>query len=297
LNSVETLIYKTVGGHALHADVYRHPSGERRPGVLWLHGGAMMTADRTRLRPEQRDRYLAAGYTLVSADYRLAPETHLDELAEDVLDAYRWMVAEASGLGIDPARTAIVGPSAGGYLTLLCGARLKPGPQALVAYSGYGELTTAWANQPDPYYCSRPPISREEAYALVGHGVLSTNPGQERKRFYHYTRQQGRWATEVVGHDPSRDPGDRQRYDPRANVSPDYPPTLLLHGDDDEDVPYEQAVLMAQELARHGVEYQLFTLPNTRHGFEKPEIADGNPVVAQAIETAMRFLERKLEPG
>jgi acetyl esterase/lipase len=46
-------------------------------------------------------------------------------------------------------------------------------------------------------------------------------------------------------------PADESRLN-RRNVSEKYPPTLLLHGDKDTDVPFEQSEQMAQELKRYG---------------------------------------------
>lgn len=250
----------------------------------------MISGDRTHLKPQELRRYLSAGYAVVSPDYRLAPETTLDGILEDVQDAYQWMRKHGPDLlGIDPDRTAMVGHSAGGYLSLMAGVRLRPGPQALVAFYGYGDITGPWANQPDPFYNTQPAISREEAYRAVYGPVISTAPASERKRFYHYCRQQGIWATAVVGHNPTIDPTDRARYNPRDGISHDYPPTLLLHGDQDTDVPHEQSVRMARELARRGVDHRFVSLSGAPHGFDKPEFAE-QPTVVKALEVVQQFL-------
>jgi acetyl esterase/lipase len=291
----QTHIYKVAGDHPIRADVYRASGAGRRPGLLWLHGGAMISGDRSRLRPQELQRYLSAGYTVVSADYRLAPETLLDGILEDVCDAYGWMRQHGPDeLGIDPDRTAIVGHSAGGYLTLMAGARLGPRPRALVSFYGYGDITSEWANQPDPYYNTQPAISQEEALRGVYGPVISTAPSPERKRFYHYCRQRGMWATAVVGWDPTVDPADAVRYSPRFSVTADYPPTLLLHGDQDTDVPHEQSAWMARELARHSVNHQFISLPGAPHGFDKPEYLE-QPEVIKALAVVGQFLCHHLD--
>ena len=53
---------------------------------------------------------------------------------------------------------------------------------------------------------------------------------------------------------------------PVRNVSAEYPPTLLIHGTKDTDVPYEQSVLMARELALHGVEHWFIPIQGGEHG-------------------------------
>jgi len=75
-------------------------------------------------------------------------------------------------------------------------------------------------------------------------------------------------------------------------VTKDYPPTLLLHGDNDTDVPYEQSVLMARELERRGVQHELVTLTGRGHGFDGPM---WDPVVAQTFDRVLAFLHQQLD--
>jgi dipeptidyl aminopeptidase/acylaminoacyl peptidase len=54
-----------------------------------------------------------------------------------------------------------------------------------------------------------------------------------------------------------------------ANVAKDYPPTILLHGDkDDEDVPYEESVRMAKALTARGITNEFVTIPGAPHLFD-----------------------------
>src|SRR5262249_18857725 len=55
-------------------------------------------------------------------------------------------------LHIDPARMVVTGGSAGGYLTLMAGFRVKPKPAALVAYWGYGDVDGDWYTKPSEHY-------------------------------------------------------------------------------------------------------------------------------------------------
>jgi acetyl esterase len=92
--------------------VYRHPGNDIRAGVLWVHGGGYILGtaedDRARLIAEE----LAC--TVVSVDYRLAPEHPFPAGVEDCHASLLWMVAHAGELNIDPERIAIGGPSGGG---------------------------------------------------------------------------------------------------------------------------------------------------------------------------------------
>ncbi|MGV8954009.1 MAG: hypothetical protein ACOH2M_23120, partial [Cypionkella sp.] len=57
----QTFIYKTVGGLAIHADVYRSSGSEPRPVMMWIHGGALIMGNRTQLAKYQLEHYLNAG--------------------------------------------------------------------------------------------------------------------------------------------------------------------------------------------------------------------------------------------
>ena len=95
--------------------------------------------------------------------------------------------------------------------------------------------------------------------------------------FYLYCRQQGLWTHRVTGHDPQTDGAFLARYCPERLVTDRYPPTLLLHGNEDTDVPYERSVEMRAALDAAGVEVRLITIAGGGHGFEhwqaaKPEV-------------------------
>jgi acetyl esterase/lipase len=85
----ETYTYKVVNGHEIGADVHRLPGVEVRPGIIWLHPGALIVGSREWLASEQLQAYLGAGYVVIAIDCRLAPETELAGIVEDIADAYR----------------------------------------------------------------------------------------------------------------------------------------------------------------------------------------------------------------
>jgi acetyl esterase/lipase len=149
----KTHIYRTVENHPIRLDVYHHPGKVPQPMLLWIHGGALIFGHRGTIHPEQVDLYLNAGFTVVSIDYRLAPESKLPEILDDLEAAYRWVRQEAPHLySVDGSRIAVIGHSAGGYLTLVSGYRLQPRPQALVSFYGYGDIIGEWYTRPSPTY-------------------------------------------------------------------------------------------------------------------------------------------------
>ena len=227
-------------------DQDRERAGDAANSQLGQRGG---------LNVAQRKRYLDAGHVVVSIDYRLAPETKLAGIIEDLRDAIGWVRSKGPELyEIDPKRVAVVGHSAGGYLTLMAGIAVEPRPQALVAFYGYGDVDGDWYAKPDPFYRkARPLVTREDAYRAVGTKEIAEGDVKGRGEFYLYCRQNGLWPRLVVGLDPVRQPREFDRFCPVRNVTGDYPPTLLLHGDQDTDVPHQQSAAMAAALKRAGV--------------------------------------------
>lgn len=109
-----------------------------RAAIVFCHGGGFVFCD-----IESHDgfcRALARGVhaVVVSVDYRLAPEHPAPAAVLDAFTAYCWTVRHAAELGIDPARTAVAGDSAGGNLAavtaLLCHDRgvTPPAAQLLI---------------------------------------------------------------------------------------------------------------------------------------------------------------------
>jgi len=78
---------------------------------------------------------------------------------------------------------------------------------------------------------------------------------------------------------------------PIQNVTEDYPPTLLLHGDHDTDVPYEQSVLMYEKLQEKGISSDLITIEGADHVFDQ---YFHNPDVQQAFTEVIHFLKKHL---
>jgi acetyl esterase/lipase len=124
----------------------------------------------------------------------------------------------------------------------------------------------------------------------------------ERNPFYVYCRQLGLWPREVVGLDPDADSASFAAYSPERLATRDFPPTLLLHGDADVDVPFEMSQRMAAVLTRLRVEHELIRMEGLNHAFDvfptfPPQGAPTGlrgPKVVQAFDSIVAFLAKKL---
>jgi len=289
-----TYTYKTVGDCRIQADVYHRPSNRPQPAILWLHGGALIWGSRTNLPVDQLKLYLQAGYTVVAVDYRLAPETKLPSIVEDIRDAYQWLRSQGPALfQIDPNRIAVIGHSAGGYLTLLSGVQFEPRPRALVSFYGYGDIAGAWSKQPSPYYSRQPAVPKDQAYQSVGNSVLTEGSYSKRFPYYLYCRQHALWTKEVAGVD-LLEITFLKPYCPLRQAARDFPPALLIHGDQDTDVPFQQSVAMAQKLEELNVEHHLMLLPNRGHVFDTSGNGLKDPAISQVFNSVLQFLNNHL---
>ena len=290
----QTYTYKTVGTLQIQADVFQHDDTVSRPVVVWVHGGALINGNREGIDQRLKAAMLESGYTVVSFDYRLAPETQLPEIIADVEDAFRWIHAKGPELfHADTKRIAVAGGSAGGYLTLTTGYRVKPRPQCLVAYWGYGDLVGPWYSEPSHHPAhNRVKVSRDEAFRQVDGPPIADV--RDRKgnggTFYQFCRQHGLWPKAASGWDPHKEAEKFQPFMPVKNVTGDYPPTLMIHGELDTDVPHEQSVLMAAEFKRNNVPYRLISVPGGEHGLAGAD----RKLVDEAHQAAVDFIRKHL---
>lgn len=293
-SSMQTYTYKTVGSLEIKADVYRAQDEVVRPVLVWIHGGALIVGGRQGMDRRINDMFLKAGYAIVSIDYRLAPETKLPAILEDVQDAFKWIHEKGPELlRIDPNKLAVMGGSAGGYLTLATGHRIHPPPLALVAFYGYGDLIGDWYSKPSPHPRHlKSQLSEEEARQQVKGPPIAN--GRDRKgdggAFYQFCRQRGIWPFEVSEWDAQKDANRFTPYMPVRNVTVNYPPTLLIHGTADTDVPYEQSVLMAEQFKKHHVQYELISIDKAEHGLTGGD----KEAVDRAYQRAFEFVQQRI---
>jgi len=267
----QTLTYKKVGDLQIQANVFRPESAVKRPVVLWIHGGALMMGSKKGVPKQLTTLCERENFVLVSLDYRLAPEAKIPEIIEDLKDGMNWIRSAGPDLfGADPEKMVVAGASAGGYLAMMSGIATKTPPTAIVAYWGFGDIDGKWTTSPSEFYRKKMSlISKEDAYAALSKDVLTNTDnvkGRGRGNLFIYFKQNGLWAKEASGFDPETEPEKFIPLCPIKNLSPKYPPILMLHGTADTDVPYEKSVEMAEALKRLNRPYELITIEKGGHG-------------------------------
>jgi len=260
------LIYATVDGKRLGLDLYM-PAGVRRPPLLvWVHGGAWREETKARV-PRA---FVERGIATASLDFRQSTEAAFPAQIHDIKAAIRYLRATAAQYGYRSERIAIAGASSGGHLAALAGvtngAREFEGAegehldrssnvQAILDYSGPTNLVTLLEHRtPSGQSVHQPAIGR-----LLGRG----------------SPQQTRALAESASPVNHVDRGD--------------PPLLLLHGDQDPEIPIEQARELEQAYAKVGLDVELRVVRGAAHG--------GHAFYSGAhLDAALAFLRRTIGP-
>jgi acetyl esterase/lipase len=113
------VVFGKGGDMELKLDIYRPPAGvtPKRMATIHFHGGGFTGGNKESLVDRVKP-FAALGYVAIAAQYRLAGQAGYPALVHDAKAAIRWVRANATKLGIDPARIGVAGYSAGGYHAL-----------------------------------------------------------------------------------------------------------------------------------------------------------------------------------
>lgn len=259
----EGVVFGEAEGRPLHCDVYRPPHADGpAPAVLLLHGGGWRQGDRSQLRGYGvllgRE-----GYVCVASEYRLAPAAVWPAQIHDVKAAIRWMRANADELGIDPDRIAVSGNSAGGHLALLAAG--TPDVDDFEGTSGTPGVPTTVA----------------AVIAIYPPTLLPRVPSSI-------------WDDPDDYHaDPDGDRAAAQAS-PVNHAEPGFPPTLLIHGAEDELVPVRASFAMYERLRDAGVPVDLHVYADQPHGFDAaPRI--GRMCAAEMLLFLDRYVGRRAD--
>lgn len=126
------IVNRTIPGPAgeLPVRIYRNSLAPNQPGIVYFHGGGFVIGSLDSHEGGCRRLSKGVDCTVVSVDYRLAPEHPFPAGIEDAYAATQWVAANAAALGIDAKRIAVAGDSAGGTLAAVTAllARDRGGP-------------------------------------------------------------------------------------------------------------------------------------------------------------------------
>ncbi len=269
-------IYSQIPGYRpLALDLIRpiHSRGSV-PLVIWIHGGAWLFGTNKHPAPflaaaRVFDRLVEAGYAVARITYRFSAEACFPAQLHDVKAAVRWLRGHSSALGIDPARFAVWGESAGGHLA------------SLIALTG---------DSPDPELSGAPAspgVSDAVQTGLIWYGPSDLLSMQSQAHPEATNDHDAPDSPEslLVGAPVQQAPERAGAASPVTYVTPAAPPLRLVHGVEDRVVPSGQSVELHERLLAAGAEAELSLVPGADHCFTGVDLA---PLVDDALD----FLSR-----
>ncbi|GFG69271.1 alpha/beta hydrolase [Mycolicibacter senuensis] len=202
-------------GGDLPVRIYRPSSTGAGPVVVFFHGGGFVAGDLDTHDGTARQHAVDADAVVVSVDYRLAPEHPFPAAVEDAMAATEWVAAHAEELGVDPARLAVAGDSAGGNLAAVVSqlARDADGPQIAFQLLWYPATTYDTSLPSFTENASAPIIDRDALAAVTlayaaGVDLSDPPPMLAPARAADLAGLPPAYIA-VAGHDPLRDDGIR----------------------------------------------------------------------------------------
>jgi acetyl esterase/lipase len=217
--TISNVQYARVDEQPLLLDLYIAPEAEApNPLIVWVHGGAWRAGSKAEV-PIQA--LLDRGFSIASVDYRLSPVARFPAQVHDIKAAIRFLRAHAEKHNFDPQRFVIAGSSAGGHLAALVGVSnrhkelegtlgdhlsVSSDVQAIVSFFGASNLETILAQS-------------------TPHGLSVRVPALQL----------------LLGGRPTEQPELAKLASPVTHVDDHDPPLLLIHGDQDPQMPINQS--------------------------------------------------------
>jgi len=259
------LIFAKVGDQELALDLYVPEEIKSDVLLVYVHGGAWRKGSKESVPVKD---LVSRGYALASVNYRLSTEAKFPANVHDIKAAIRFLRAKHSDFGIKADKIVILGSSAGGHLAALVGvsngkkelegkvgAHLDQSSdvQGIVSFYGASNLETILAQS-------------------TPHGLSVRVPALEL----------------LLGSVPEKNPAIARLASPVAHVDRKDPPLLLIHGDQDPQMPINQSLELQAVYEESGRRVEFINVHGGTHG--------GDRFYADAmLERVMRFL-RSLKP-
>jgi len=236
------ILYGTADNQPLTMDYYAPKGNGPHPIAIVIHGGGYHGGDSKAGSEAYVADFLApAGYAVFSINYRLAPKYPYPYMVLDVQRAIRYIRANASQWNADPNKIALVGGSAGGFLSNMAGLLNAPGdPKASDSASDSIDRISAKVQAVVSLYAQ----SSFEFVPLNAdvHRLLDPLIAQKGEK-------------EAI-----------REASPITYVSKSDPPFLEILGDQDEYIPFSEATNLQTALHNVGVRCDIIRIPGGKHG-------------------------------
>ena len=254
------------GGHEQQRlDIFLPRSAGPHPLIVWVHGGAWRAGSKADM---PLGGLIAQGFAVASVDYRLSTVAPMPAMMHDIKAAIRFLRAHAAEYGFDAKRFAVAGSSAGGHLAALTGT--SNGNVQLE-----GKLGTHCDQSSDV----------QAIVSFFGASNLQTILGQSTE---HGLSVRVPALQLLLGGQPDEKPALAKLASPVAHVNAHVPPLLLIHGDADPQMPFEQSRELDAAYRKAGRPVEFIVMPGSVHGGKEFFDAERLALVEKFLRTHLK---------
>ena len=223
------------------------------PVIVYIHGGAWLAGDRV-FGHDRLSAYVSSGkYAGVSIGYRLSREAKWPAQIHDCKAAIRWIRANADKYRLDPDRIGVIGDSAGGHLAAMLGT--SGGVDDLDGVLGEHTDVSSQVQCVVDQFGPSDLLAMKDYPSRLDHDQANSPEGM------------------LIGGRVSENQEIADSASPITYVSDDDPPFLIIHGNRDMVVPYNQSERFAAALKQAQVECAFMTVDGAGHGgFRNPKV-------------------------
>ena len=259
--------FRRAPSRTLMARVYQPQGAGPFPALLDLHGGAWHDKDRTANAP-MCEAAARSGILVVAVDMTNSPELPYPASVQDANYGVRWLKSRAPEWRGDPSTLGILGSSSGGHVAELVG--MRPRDPRYNALPGPAGVDASVA-----YVATRSPIS--DPYARYQHMEKTNRPDMVKKSKLYFDP----W-------DSIFESNPQQMLERGEKVS--LPPLLIMQGELDSNVPWQQQEKFAKAYRAAGGECELEIFKGCEHMW----ISQPGPQTDRAHEVLTAFIARQL---
>jgi acetyl esterase/lipase len=261
-----TYTFAQIDGKDLQMDVYSPTNETANNGasVIVVHGGSWNGGTRSDF-PQWNEWLAQNGFTVFDVDYRLAPQPNYLTATGDVKCAVAWVRKRAAKFKISPERIAVLGRSAGAHLALLAA---YSADEARLPATCADKETSEDVRAVVSFYA---PIDLLWGYDNPANRLVINGPAT---------------LARFLGGSPHESAEILERFilaSPNAHVKKNTPPTLLIHGGQDQLVRSENMTRLAEKLKEASVPHKTLFIAYAQHGFDYNFNGFGSQISQAAI--------------
>ncbi len=256
----EDVVYGRKYGTALTMDVFTPRANANGAAVIWVVSGGWFSGHEA-INAGFLDELLRRGFTVFAVVHGSQPKYTIPEILQDMHRAVRFIRYHAKDYHVDPDRIGITGGSAGGHLSLMQGTASNAGD------SGAKDPIDRESSRVQAVACFFPPTDFLN-YGKPGEIALGCGVLKDFKAPFDFQQLDPARKDFVPITDVDKILEIGRQISPFYHVSPDDPPTLIIHGDRDFLVPIQQAEIIVEKLKKAGVEAKLVVKEGQAHGWK-----------------------------